>query len=802
MRQTYITASHLVDDYRKALLEGREFALGVQVRPFNFAFSEASLDRKSIEVAIYHALKKQTFTKLNDVLNYPKTIQSFMALLDEMDAYGVSLSDLPKATPLQREIAQVMTIVRTMIPEPIIGPQSYIAYDQGLSHAHRAFLARHEIPLASRLPMEPTSIRFRVALNIRSEIESVIQDILERDIKDAVVAIPNFNAHHALIEATLARYGLHQKFSDKRFDLAKAQFLAMVTLALDNSVQSVLALIEANPLKLQFIDDLVYYIQHFELTYAQLFEPFNHAQAHPDYPQIYRLQEHIQSDVLTLQQFLLDLSTKDYVGALTFAYDTLALNSRIDIRPIKSFLESHMHLYDASTHLFFMNHFKNVQSRALTQHIIRWIDIRELPYLAPQHLYVLGLSAKQFPAIASRTGILDESYVAQIQNFPSLDVRTQYLLDQQNIIFTHSTHLTLSYHASSYEGKGIEVSYPIERFCADRNIQLEPWTLKQISERTPVLRSLSPDLAPQIYLKDGKIVGSISAFQMYINNPYQFFVERGLALREPEKFTFDPRVIGTINHRIMETMHKQLPNDAWDTIGRVFPQNSNRIKMIQQRNEALMTMNIDFVKESIATSTFDVADTEKWFEADSLFKNIHLRGIIDRIDLNDNHALIVDYKSTAQSLSQGSVQSGQQLQLLTYAMICETLFSKSVLGVFYFGLRNSNISLAPLSYNMSKGVIYNEELPEDLWKKQKKYSGWMFDLPEEMFETDAYYGGLRLGKMGMGLWRKPFDMDKIRPLLHHVYDTIQFHILSGILDPEAITIDVDKDLNLRKDDDA
>ncbi|WZU01706.1 PD-(D/E)XK nuclease family protein [Erysipelothrix sp. D19-032] len=140
----------------------------------------------------------------------------------------------------------------------------------------------------------------------------------------------------------------------------------------------------------------------------------------------------------------------------------------------------------------------------------------------------------------------------------------------------------MSYHASSYEGKGIEVSYPIERFCLDRNIQLEPWTLKQISERTPALRSLSPDLAPQIYLKDGKIVGSISAFQMYINNPYQFFVERGLALREPEKFTFDPRVIGTINHRIMETMHKQLPNDAWDTIGRVFPQNSNRIKMIQQ----------------------------------------------------------------------------------------------------------------------------------------------------------------------------------------------------------------------------
>ncbi|WP_331836592.1 hypothetical protein [Erysipelothrix piscisicarius] len=42
-------------------------------------------------------------------------------------------------------------------------------------------------------------------------------------------------------------------------------------------------------------------------------------------------------------------------------------------------------------------------------------------------------------------------------------------------------------------------------------------------------------------------------------------------------------------------------------------------------------------------------------------------------------------------------------------------------------------------------------------------------------------------------------MNKIKPLLTQVYQTIYSDILNGVLDPEDSSIEIDKDLDLKKE---
>ncbi|QIK69025.1 ATP-dependent nuclease subunit B [Erysipelothrix sp. HDW6C] len=801
MRKTYITTSSLIDEFKQTLLQGNSYVMGTSVRNFDFTFNEAILDQNALEVTCFNMLQTLQFDKIAAVLKFPKTIQSLIALIKELDCYGISLSALPQKTPLQQEIALALESIRPLIPAPQLKRSvQYQAVAAGLSYHHTFFLKRHDVPFIIQHTSKPSSIRFKVALNIRSEIEAVAQDLLTHKITDAVIAVPNLTARKPLIESVFARYDLNLVLQDRTTTMVKSQYLSIINVAQKRSISAIITLIEANPLGLRYIDDLVYYIRHFEIDNTTILEPFYYAHEIQGYEEIYRVRERIADDVAVLQAFLENLLSLSYQDVIAFAYDTLYENSTNDLSKIKAFLESNYHLYAESTHEFFLAHFDTIGTDIKSNGTIRVVDIKNLPLTPPDHLYVLDLSAKNFPAIPSRTGILDESYVGAIAGFPSLDVRTQHDLDNQARIFNHATHLTLSYNAATYEGKSHEVSYPVAQFCDENNISLSSWNLIQVHDREISTRHLDPKIASQVYLRDGAIVGSISSFQMYLQDPYNFFIERALGLREPEKFTFDARIIGTINHALMEATHNITNQDPWTNIAAVFPKDSNRIAMIKRRNDALMELNIPLILESIANTDFQVHALEERFSTHDLFEAVHLRGIIDRIDMNDSHLLVVDYKSSALSLSQPAVKAGEQLQLLTYAMIAERRYNKPVLGVFYFGFRNRNINTNYAKYSFAQGIVVDDSDYEVLWMKDKKYSGWMFDRPGDHFDTDTFYGGLRMTKAGMSLWKREFDMNKVRPLLTSIYKDLSTNILNGILDKDAIIINSDPTLDLRKED--
>lgn len=804
MHKTIVSNRIFHEDLKHILLSQQDYYLGVAIRDFNLAFFESDIRRRSLEISAFKQLQECHCPRLETVLKFPKTMNVLMRLIQELHLYGLSVEDCPRNTPLQEEIYQCLTRIEPLFEKPTLKPDvAYEAVAYGLSHAEHAFLTRNQIPFITPQNETPTSISFKVALNPRSELEAVVQDIIQNQYASATIAVANKAMMEPLLESILERYDYPLKLQNRRFELMKAQYRALIDFAFSPTMTTLIKAIESGALGLKRREDLVTYLTHFEFDLNDVFGVFDACNESEVYPEMFVLQERIQEDVLRLQERLALILDQPYRETLIACYDILKDHTQGDLTPLRDLLENHLGEYETATHLLLLEHLDSLQSHQTHNAPLRIVEYTALPLVPQEHLYVVNLSAKNFPAISSRTGIIDEAYLSEIRGYPRLDERTQYTLAMQNHIFDHSQSMTLSYSAATYEGKGQEVSYPVEQFAHKHNIPLETWPLIQNTYRKPTRHRLSPELAQAIYLEEGKLIGSISAFQMFVNDPYQFFMERGLKIREPETLKFDPRITGTVNHAVMEYYHDGKNLDPWEDVRKVFPMAKPRYRMIYDRNHDLMNQNLSFIQASLEDTSFQVVSKERWFREESMFHGIVLRGIIDRIDENDHYVQIVDYKSSQLALTAESVKAGTQLQLLTYAMIAEKVFHKKCLAVYYYGFKNPNLTAPYVEYKVAKGIIEKEIDYEAEWLKAKRYKGWLFEQPLDSYDSATYFGGLRQSRDGaVSTWTKPYDMDKIKPLLTQLYRTIYTDVLNGVLDPEDSSIEIDKDLDLKREDEA
>lgn len=70
--------------------------------------------------------------------------------------------------------------------------------------------------------------------------------------------------------------------------------------------------------------------------------------------------------------------------------------------------------------------------------------------------------------------------------------------------------------------------------------------------------------------------------------------------------------------------------------------------------------------------------------------------LFDRIDTCLNDLRILDYKSSAKTLSEARVKAGLQLQLLTYLIIAVRKLGLQPAGAYYCSLKNETISVSEL----------------------------------------------------------------------------------------------------------
>ena len=208
--------------------------------------------------------------------------------------------------------------------------------------------------------------------------------------------------------------------------------------------------------------------------------------------------------------------------------------------------------------------------------------------------------------------------------------------------------------------------------------------------------AIPPDLMPD------KL--SASAHQSLINCPYLYFSSYALSLKPSEEISDELQKsdYGRLIHRVLQAFH--LSSDERLEPFKHEVTTSNRLDAIAHLNlisEQLFQRDLEsnalhkswlyrWQKQVPSYIDWQIKQQEDWHVISTeqqlsceLSHDKTLYGRIDRIDSNNEHKSIIDYK-TGQSANQDEVDSAEDVQLITYALLDD-----DVDNVLYLNLDNT-----------------------------------------------------------------------------------------------------------------
>lgn len=299
---------------------------------------------------------------------------------------------------------------------------------------------------------------------------------------------------------------------------------------------------------------------------------------------------------------------------------------------------------------------------------------------------------------------------------------------------------------------------------------------------------LTPETLKRLYGEE--LCLSVSRLERYAECQYKYFIQYGLGLRERELAEVNAANIGNILHSTMErlfTRVKEVYGNNWENIARTdldretelcvdaaseaeagdYFADSERAGYMKKLISDVAVNSAHTLREFIRCGELKPSEFEKSFDTSPDKDNIpgytfdlvndmkmSFKGVIDRIDEytdgGDLYFKIIDYKSSAHSLSENRVLSGLQLQLMTYAAIAMELEKRKLAemgeegevhlgGAFYFTFDDPVADAGDMLRNMpfpckygADGITAGEtgtfedsldELYERLRAGEMKYSG-------------------------------------------------------------------------------
>lgn len=274
---------------------------------------------------------------------------------------------------------------------------------------------------------------------------------------------------------------------------------------------------------------------------------------------------------------------------------------------------------------------------------------------------------------------------------------------------------------------------------------------------------LPKKLARKLFLKEGKLRGSVTRFETFTNCPFKHFLAYGLDLQPRKEARFQAPNLGILLHEVMRAFgdYLQQENRRW---GDVEPEECARLcqdildKTLEQPNYAALKNSAGFNQQAQRikrlaqlsllrliefnrNSAFDPAILEGYFGPESNLPAIVLKmddfvieivGQIDRIDKHDNYFLVIDYKSGKAEISMLDIFYGLKLQLLTYLLVgYNTMLAKTgealPAAMMYCFLKRANL--------VSKQRLGAEELAKEV-RKELTMPGWFLNNPEVIEQID------------------------------------------------------------------
>lgn len=201
---------------------------------------------------------------------------------------------------------------------------------------------------------------------------------------------------------------------------------------------------------------------------------------------------------------------------------------------------------------------------------------------------------------------------------------------------------------------------------------------------------------------------SVTRVEMFNSCPFRQAIRYGLSPKEDKLYEENSATKGTFYHNAISEISKELWNEqltdreylskAKEIAGNVLSVHNEKVTITKEclfaekENMINRATNASLIyRNALYKGDFRLISTEYTVEDDiktPAGNNVKLKGVIDRIDEADingkRYARIIDYKTSAKTISEKMLDMGLQLQLPIYASLLQTKCS----GMYYEQIAN------------------------------------------------------------------------------------------------------------------
>ncbi|MBP3398882.1 MAG: PD-(D/E)XK nuclease family protein [Erysipelotrichaceae bacterium] len=790
----------------------------VSVVPFSALLPRSTVSTSEILEQAYARIQsiKDACPHFTQMMDNPSFLKQLTDFRNEMAEYQIQLEDLPEEDDFQRELKQLI--------------QSF--YDLPTASSHRIdFLHSHinmnhveVIPsyhssmfdgmctehllksgaALKDISLTPVSLTGYTALNRRQEIEACAQHIISNNLKpeDINIVLCDSASDQKVLQLVFDRYGIPYGFvnSSKPSQIARL-WITLVKFLQEKNLDTFIEYLHAGYHALEHFDALIHYLDLFVENPDELTFPFEHVQHIVDseilmddreVQKLIDLEKHAEE---VREKIQIHFEGSIFVSAYEFCR-AHALSQQPEERSvllrIKEILEHHVRILDHPQYtdlICFEIQNLTCTSSSSFQHCVCVSDLTH-PVLPRTHGYVLGCVQSSFPNFQPCSGIFDEDYVSKVKGYPLKTERQRFNAEQTSWIFRCANNIIFSASCADYEGKGRQMSVEISSRLGHDPV---PWKLVQHHQKHKTDFTISADTAKKLFLRNGKLHGSISSFERWFHCPASYFLSYGLKLRDQKLPEFNIAMMGTLQHAVLEEVlskyHKnigqvqeeeliEIVDHIFNPVIHLFKKQRTHLTVTKHRCIKNMTQIFEFLGEMEQNTDFEPYAMEKHFKM-TLLENedvpVAIQGIIDRIDMTHDMLRILDYKSSHKTLSVTKAQSGLQLQLLTYLYTASLLFQKTAAGCYYVSLKNDDIKSGISKVDGRKFVLIDPvDDGYDLWKQSHRLDGLTFENTDMLDFDGTHIKNFKNGKPS-----KIYSIDDLSGLITTIYHYLAEQVSSG-----------------------
>ena len=834
MGSIILAPRHMHPILNQKLLEDKNGSVGIRFDTLKQYITSFFFVEKHEEAEILFAYRKCLIPILNQLKIYREValsaafLKECYAFITDLKTFSISPSSLSEETASHQELKLIITTLYPILMEADILQKAYALFQtKDASHIYIYhtlaspfeqrcidLLLQHGAHLLED-DLQQEYTYFYNALNKRQEVESVAQIICNQHLYANAVSIAICEPSYLpILHQIFERY--HIPYTDMSNQTKTSSLIQQSKLLLQYYLEpnqsNLLACLDCGLFHHEHLQALLQYLQIFTKDF---FQPFchlktlqyeSHVVSEKDIHKLADLEEKAELARQTLSTILYDFihsasMEEMLLKLLSFVKEVVEDDSNeltcfLQLQKLFQTILSELHTKEDLNFLLSLLDDINLSTSSNSMHGVNITTSVQDQCAYPFH-FVLGATQKNYPAFPLKSGIFNERYYTTIP-YPSMEERYQLHLKQMEHALSKHKTLYVFYPVGTYEGKALEPALEIEQHF---NKQASAYPLIENYINIKPDFYLPASLAKELYVKNHKIHGSISSIERYIQCPFSYFLRYGLGISEPMKLGFSDSYMGTLAHFVMESITSKYQKDYVNNkeaiveeiidneiqaMAEVFPNMEKRLQNLRLRILSSMLQTLKRLAAFEQHSSFTPYLQEKEFYYDiPISKDIQFafHGFVDRVDKMDDILCILDYKSSAKTLSEDKVFAALQLQLVTYAIILHKMEEKDIMGAYYISLKNENILNPAGKISRRKPVQYIEygkdELDSELLKTHQ-FSGWTMRHDIHLLDDDAtHIKGVRCDKDGNIKSRKVYDIEKLEDNLLKVYQVIAKRIVSG-----------------------